>query len=670
MSERQGEQPEVNTQEAAKYDKELKYRSFDRRWAALLVTVIAVGLAAYHLYTAAFPIFSAHQHRALHLAGILALAFLLYPVSDRASRRRLPFYDCLLALAGIAVNLYIIIDFPGIVSRGASGYNTTDLLFATALIVLLLEATRRLMGWGLPILAMLFLLYGYLGRVIPSEIFAHRGYGFEDMAAYMYMGLEGIFGTALSVSSTFIILFIIFGAIMAKSGLGQFFNDLAMAVAGRSKGGPAKVAVISSGFMGSINGSALANVVSTGALTIPLMKRVGYRPNFAGAVEASASVGGQILPPIMGAAAFIMAETLGIPYTTIILAALLPALLYYLGVIAQVHLRADREGMTGMSSYEVPLVRDVMKERGHLLLPLLFLIYMLFFAGVSVTYAAFWTILVTVAVAQLRGSTRMSARGILEALESGARLTIGVALACATVGIIVGVAALTGFGLKLASGIVAVGGASLFLSLLFTMLASIVLGIGLPSIPAYIITITVAAPALVELGVAPLTAHMFVFYFGIFANLTPPVALAAFAAAGLSGGSPMRTGFNSLRLAIAGFIVPFMFVYSDTLLLSNAEFVEAIPVALTAIVGVLMLAVAAEGYLFARVPWVLRGTLVAGAVLMLNPGITSDAAGVAVAVLVTLWQWRKGRRAEKGAAESPEPTGAATEPVPERSADS
>ncbi|CAN5447780.1 TRAP transporter permease [soil metagenome] len=644
-----GEEREVNFEEAEKFDKELKYRSFASRWPTMLVAAIAISLALYHLYTAAFPLFSAHQHRALHLAGIMALGFLLYPAGGWSSRTRLPWYDFLLAGVAVAVNLYIVIGFAGIVERGTSASNQTDLVMSIVLLALVLEGTRRILGWGLPILCAAFVLYGYLGRIIPGDIFGHRGYALDDMATYMYMGLQGIFGTALGVSATYIILFIIFGAIMAKTGLGQFFNDFAMALAGKSKGGPAKVAVISSGFMGSINGSALANVVSTGAFTIPLMKRIGYHRNFAGAVEASASVGGQIMPPIMGAAAFIMAETLGISYTTVILAGILPALLYYVGIIAQVHLRADRDELTGMSSEEVPGVLEVMKERGHMLLPIVLLIYLLFFAGTSVTYAAFWTIIATLLIAQIRSTTRLGPRAILEALENGARLTIGVALACASVGIIVGVAALTGFGLKLADAIVSVGGSTLIFALFFTMIAAIVLGVGLPSIPAYIITVTVAAPAIIQLGVEPLTAHMFVFYFGIFANLTPPVALAAFAAAGLSGGDPMRTGFQSMKLAIAGFIVPYMFVFSPVLLLSNAEPLEVIPVAATALVGVLMLAVAGEGFLFAKVNWVFRIILIAGAILMLNPSFLSDGIGLAVAVAISLWQWRN-RRDKKEAA--------------------
>lgn len=637
-----------STEVTEKYSPEARYRNFRSRGPKLAVTALAVGLSLYTMYSVAYPVLSAHQHRAVFVSAIIALAFLLYPPVVGASRDKLPWYDAALAVLSFVPGFYIVYFFPQIVLRGTSTYNNLDLAMAILTIVLMLEATRRLMGLALPLLGIGFLLYGYLGRVIPIDIFAHRGYALDDLAAFMYMGIDGIYGVPTRVAATYIILFIIFGAIMAKSGLGQFFNDIAMAIAGRSKGGPAKVAVISSGFMGSINGSALANVVSTGALTIPLMKRVGYRATFAGAVEASASVGGQILPPIMGAAAFIMAETLGISYTTVILAGILPALLYYLAVITQVHLRADRTDLTGMPEEEMPKTTEVLKERGHLMFPLLFLIYMLFFANVSVTFAAFWTILVTLVVAQLRKTTRMSIRDIVQALEDGARMTISVGLACAAVGLIIGIAVLTGFGLKLASGIIAIGGASLFLSLVFTMFASIVLGIGLPSIPAYIITVTVAAPALVQLGVAPLTAHMFVFYFGIFANLTPPVALAAFAAAGLSGANPMSTGFQSLRLAAAGFIVPYMFVYSDKLLLSNVDqWTQAIPVALTAIVGVLMLAVAIEGYVFAAVPWALRGLLVVGSLLLIGQGLLTDAAGLGVAVVVMLWQWRQGRREKR-----------------------
>ena len=467
---------------------------------------------------------------------MLALVFLLYPMTNKGSRKKLPWYDGVLAVLGLITGLYIVVEYAGIVQRGTTLYNGMDFVLSAVTLFLVLEAARRVVGWGLPILAVLFVLYAVFGRDVPVSVFAHRGYSFEDTIAYMFMGLEGIYGTAIGVSATYIFLFILFGAILSKSGMGQFFNDLALAIAGSSKGGPAKVAVLASGFMGSINGSAIANVVSTGALTIPLMKKIGYNREFAGAVESSASVGGQVLPPVMGAAAFIMAETLGMSYATIALAGLLPALLYYLSVMTQVHLRADRLGLTGIPRKEIPRVKEVVKERGHLLVPLLFLIYMLFFSKATILFSAFWTIMVTVVVAQLRSTTRMGVRDFVEALEQGARSAIGVAMACAAVGIIVGVAALTGFGLNLANAIIAIGGGSLFLTLVFTMVASIVLGMGVPSIPAYVITVTMAAPVLVKMGIQPLVAHMFVFYFGIFANVTPPVALAAFAASGDLGG--------------------------------------------------------------------------------------------------------------------------------------
>ncbi|MGI6125491.1 MAG: TRAP transporter permease [Planifilum sp.] len=641
------ETPTESRELLEKYDKEMRFRILKSRWQAILVTVLAAGLSLYQLYTSAFPLFNTHPHRALHLGVMLALVFLLYPMGRKSPRDRVTWYDAILGLLGLATAVYVLGDFAGIVQRGTTMYHSVDLIFSIITVLLVLEAGRRVIGWGLPVLALLFMLYAVYGRNFPLDTFAHRGYTWEDTFAYMFMGLEGIYGTAIGVSASYIFLFVLFGAVLAKSGMGQFFNDLALALAGSSRGGPAKVAVLSSAFLGSINGSAVANVVTTGAFTIPLMKKTGYQRDFAGAVEASASVGGQVLPPVMGAAAFIMAETLGMPYATIALAALLPALLYYLSVLAQVHLRADRLGLKGIPRSETPRIRDVLQERGHLVIPLLFLIYMLFFTNVTILYTAFWTILVTLAVASLRRTTRMSLRDLIEALEEGARSAIGVAMACAVVGIIVGVSALTGVGLNLAQGIIDFGNGNLFFTLLFAMVAAILLGMGVPSIPAYVITVTMAAPALVELGVQPLVAHMFVFYFGIFANLTPPVALAAFAAAGISGGSPMRTGWAAVKLSAAGFIVPYMFVYSDQLLLVNAGWAEGLGVTLTAALGVLMLGTALEGYLFAPVPIPLRWVLGACALLLIDPHWITDLLGAAIGAAAFLWQWRRRNRSEE-----------------------
>ncbi|WNF38665.1 TRAP transporter permease [Bacillaceae bacterium IKA-2] len=625
-----------------KYDNESRFRVFDKKWLTLLITIIAVGMSLYHLYTSYFGMPVTLKHRSLHVALVLTLIFLLYPAFKKLDRTKLPFYEVILALMAVSTSVYIFVDYLGIIQRGGLP-NQLDLVFGSILVVLVLEAARRVTGWGLPTLTIIFIFYGLYGRNLGG-IFKHRGYEWTDLVNYFYVTTEGIYGTAIGVSATYIFLFILFGAFLSKSGMGQFFNDLAMAIAGQTKGGPAKVAVIASGFLGSINGAAVANVVTTGAFTIPLMKKIGYNKNFAGAVEASASVGGQILPPVMGAAAFIMAETLGIPYSQIVLAALLPALLFYIGIITQIHLRASKEGLEGISRKNLPRVKVVMKERGHLLIPILFLMYMLFFSGKTIIYSAFLTIPVTVLVSMVNKTTRMGFRDIKDALETGARTAVGVAVACAAVGIIVGVASLTGFGLKLANGIVTLGGENLFLTLLFTMVACIVLGMGLPSIPTYIITATIAAPALVYLGIEPLVAHLFVFYFGIFANITPPVALASFAAAGISGGNEMRTGFISMKLAIAGFIVPFMFVYNSSLLLIDTSFLDGVLVIITSVTGVVMLGTAVEGFFFTRMNAFLRIILFGGALLFMYPNLIQDIIGFIIIAVILLYQWKKHKK--------------------------
>ncbi|MBM7095773.1 TRAP transporter permease [Bacillus sp. H-16] len=633
-----GEQKKV----LEKYSAESRYRDFSSKTIAIIVSALAIFLSLYHMYTSYFGTPVTLQHRSLHVAVILALVFLLYPPFKKASRTKLPWYDILFTLMAFSTTVYIFVDYLGIVNRGGMP-NTYDLIFGGMLVILVLEAARRVTGWGLPVLGILFLLYGLFGREM-SGIFRHRGYTWDEIVNFMYVTTEGVYGTAIGVSATYIFLFILFGAFLSKSGMGQFFNDLAMAIAGQTKGGPAKVAVIASGFLGSINGAAVANVVTTGSFTIPLMRKIGYSRNFAGAVESAASVGGQILPPIMGAAAFIMAEMLGIPYSQIVLAALLPALLFYLGIIVQIHLRATKLGLKGISKDNLPQVMDVLKERGHLLIPLMFLMYMLFFSGRTIIFSAFLTIIVTVIVAMIRKTTRMSVKDILDALENGARMAVSVAVACASVGLVVGIATMTGFGLKLANGIVTLGGESLFLTLVFTMIACIVLGMGLPSIPTYIITATMAAPALVSLGIEPLVAHLFVFYFGLFANITPPVALAAFAAAGISGGDQMKTGFVSLKLAIAGFIVPYMFVYNHSLLLIDTSFVDGTLVVITAVAGVIMLGTAAEGYLFTYMNPVVRLVLFGGSLLFMNPNVIQDVIGFSIIAIVWFWQWQKAKK--------------------------
>jgi TRAP transporter 4TM/12TM fusion protein len=493
-------------------------------------------------------------------------------------------------------------------------------------------------GLALPILSIIFLVYGLVGRSMPG-LFQHRGYNWQQISNHLFANTEGIYGSSVSIAASYIFLFILFGSVMAKSGMGAFFNDLAMALAGHTMGGPAKGSVIASGFLGSINGSAVANVVTTGAFTIPLMKKTGYSKEFSGAVEASSSVGGQLLPPVMGAAAFIMAEILNVSYSVIIIHAAIPALLYYLGIIIQVHLRAGKNKLVGIPRDQLPKVGDVLKDKGHLLIPIALLLYLLLFSGTTVVFSAVITIVATILVACCRKSTRMSFKDILDAFAEGARATVPVAMACACVGIIIGVISKTGFGLTMANTIIMLGGKSMLLTLFFTMVTCMILGMGVPSIPAYIITATIAAPALSKLGIPAISAHMFVFYYAMFANLTPPVALAAFAAAGVSGGSPMKTGFASVKLAIAGFIVPFMFIFSPQLLLVETTFLMGLRVAIGACVGVFLIAVAVEGFLFTKLPILIRLLIMVGSFCLIDSGITTDLIGLVTLVALLASQF-------------------------------
>ncbi len=645
-----------------KFDRASVLRNITNKPVAMLVFCLSVAYSLFHLYITYNPMPELLQ-RSAHVAIGLCLIFFLYPARQASSRNRVSLVDWVLVLASAASFGYLALEYQAIVTTRGGIPNTLDIGFSILTVVLVVEGTRRIMGWMLPILALVFLAYPFISHFdfMPDRLLT-RAFDMGDIFGQMYLKTEGLFSTAIGASVTFIFLFILFGAFLAKSGMGQLFNDLAMALAGHKQGGPAKVAVISSGFMGSINGTAVANVVGTGAFTIPLMKKIGYDKNFAGAVEASASVGGQILPPIMGASAFIMAETTGVSYGSIALAALLPALLYYLGVIAQVHFCAGRENLKGIPKADLPRIMEVLKERGHLLFPIIALVVLLF-KSVPVSFAAFYTIIITIIISSLRKSTRMSITDIFEAMADGARQSLSVMVACAVVGIIIGVVSLTSFGSVMTSSIMSIGAGSLLLTLIFTMLASMILGMGLPSIPAYIITATMAAPALANFDVPVLVAHMFVFYFGLFANITPPVALAAFAGAGIAGGDPMRTGFISLRLALAGFIVPFLFVYNPAMMMIDVtglpmnarEFplppvFDIIAISFTSIFGIIALGAAVEGYLKSNLSPLVRIILAAGALMMIVPETYTDIAGIVVVALVAVWNWRSAGQQRPGAA--------------------
>ncbi|WP_367566753.1 TRAP transporter permease [Lacrimispora sp.] len=617
-------------------DKESATRTLGSSMGKLLY-ILAVLVSLYHLYTAAFGPPLTLKHRSLHVAMMLALTFIMYPFSGKSkSKKTIAWYDWGLAALSLTAPIYIWTQFTGVVER-AGNPNQMDLIMATLLVILVLEAARRCGGWALPVLSLIFISYGLWGRNLPG-MFTHRGYTWEVLSNHFFANTEGIYGTSVSVASSYIFLFILFGSVMQKSGMGKFFNDISLALAGHTKGGPAKVSVIASGLLGSINGSAVANVVTTGAFTIPLMKKTGYSAEFAGAVESSASVGGQLLPPVMGAAAFIMAEMLGVKYSEIIVCATVPALLYYIGILVQVQLRASKNGLVGLPKDRLPEVKEIMKERGHLLIPIVFLLYMLFFSGTTVIYSAFFTIIVTILVSMLRKSTRMSAKDIIDSLAEGAKATVSVAIACACVGMIIGVSSKTGFGLNMANAIIALGGKSLFATLVFSMVTCMILGMGLPSIPAYIITAAIAAPALAQLGIPEIAAHMFSFYFAMFANITPPVALAAFAASGISGGNAVKTGLQSVKLSIAGFIVPYMFVYSPELLLIDTTFAEGLWVAIAACIGVFMIGAAAEGYFLTKINPILRIALFIGALLLINSSLVTDMIGFIILIGVLMVQ--------------------------------
>ena len=649
--------PSVTQAILEKYDRESITRHITQGPVKYIIAAICILYSLFHLYITFNPMPSLLQ-RSVHVGVGFALIFLIFPASKKSSRKRVAWYDWIWFLLSLSGMTYLIYEYQDIVTSRGGMANSVDVILSIITVICVLEGSRRITGWILPILASIFLLYPFVSHLdfMPDRLLT-RPYDMGDIFGQLFLKTEGLYSVAIGASVTFIFLFILFGAFLARSGMGQLFNDLALALAGDKKGGPAKVAVISSGFMGSINGSALSNVVSTGAFTIPLMKKVGYHKDFAGAVEASASVGGQILPPIMGASAFIMAETTGLPYSTIALAALLPAILYYLGVIAQVHFRAGRRDLKGMAKESLPQVKEVLKARGHMLLPIVFLIFLLI-KNVPVGYAAAYTIGFTVVISMLRAETRMSFKDILGALEDGARQSLAVMAACAVVGIIIGVVSLTSFGTVMTSSIVTLGAGSLLLTLILTMLASMVLGMGLPSIPAYIITATMAAPALAGFNIPILAAHMFVFYFGVFANITPPVCLAAFAGAGISGGDPMKTGFLSLKLALAGFIVPFMFIYNPAMLMIDPtglavtakEFplppiIDIVTAVVTSVIGVIGLSAALEGYFKGSMNTITRIILAIGALLLIYPGLITGLIGGVIILGIALLNMKNSKTA-------------------------
>ncbi len=624
-----------------KYDTEARFRVLGG-WRGTVIVFLAIAMSCFHYYTAGFGLLAAQKQGAVHLAFTLVLVLLLYPAKSSMSKTSgIPWYDYILAGLGAMSALYLVVNYTALTER-AGMPTQIDLIMGGILIAMLLEATRRISNPVLPGLAVFALLYCYFGRYMP-EMFSHRGFTVERIINHMYLGTEGIFGTPLEVSSTFVFMFILFGSVLEKTGMGKFIIDLSLAMAGGTTGGPAKVAVVASGLMGTISGSSVANVCTTGMFTIPLMKSVGYKPYFAGAVEAVASTGGQIMPPVMGAGAFIMAQFLGVPYLQVAVAAIVPALLYYFAVMVQVHFEACRLGLKGLPKEQLPHLWKLLKDKGFLLLPLGAIIYLLL-AGYTPLFAAFWGINVSVVLSWLKKETRLTPVRLMEAFEAGARGALSVACACACVGMVVGMGTLTGLALRIAGAIVTLAGGKLILTLFFTMCASILLGTGLPTTANFIVTSTMAAPALLQLGVPPIAAYMFVFYFGIAADLTPPVALAAYAGAGIAGDDPMKTGAVAFKLALAGFIVPYVYVYNPILLFVDATPVAMTQAVITALIGVFLLAMCTIGFYRAPMAWWARILALCGALGLLVPGTVSDAAGLSVLVFLFILQTAKAKK--------------------------
>jgi len=616
-------------------DVEKSTRRLSGLWAIFGV-VIAVAFSTFQLYTAIFGSLVPQLQRSIHLSFALVLAYLLFPSRKDEKDKPIGVLDVILMFASTWIAIYWMIFYEDILYR-VGETTTADFWMGTIAIILVLEATRRVIGYPVFFLGLLSLFYCRFGALFPGFLI-HRGLSLERIIRHMYLGTDGMLGIPIGVVSTFVFLFLLFGAFLKRTGVGEFFIDFANALTGKAAGGPAKVAVISSALQGTISGSSIANVASTGCYTIPMMKRCGYTPEFAGAVEAAASTGGQIMPPIMGAAAFLMAEFTGIPYWTIALSATIPAVLYFTGVFFAVHIEAKKLGLKGLPDSEVKSLWPVIKSRGIFFAPII-VIVMTLNSGQTPIRAGLYGIVTSIIVGSLYKESRMGFMGFISAFEDGARTAIGVATVSATAGIVVGMVTVTGVGLKLGAGLVDMAGGNLIITMVLAMLSSMVLGMGVPTTANYVITATIVSPALVMLGVPLIAAHLFVFYFGIIADITPPVCSAAFTGAAIAGGDMMKTGFNATKIAIGAFIVPYMFVLSPQLVLVDvANWLDLLRIILGAILGMLSISSAVQGWLNSKISIVGRLALLLGGLMLMDSVILHDIIGFGVISLIYVKQ--------------------------------
>ncbi|MGH7348887.1 MAG: TRAP transporter permease [Candidatus Rokuibacteriota bacterium] len=612
----------------------------------LLVSALAVSWSLFHLATGFLGARPAFQQRAIHLAFGLVLVFLTVPLRGgalpRGARRVI---DVALALLAAVATGYVAWDYESILLRSGTFY-AYEMWLGALLVLAILEGTRRTLGWPLPLLAVLSIAYAVFGGDLPGLI-AHRGYSARRIISTLYLTFDGIFGLILGVSATFVFLFVLFGIFFRESGAGQFFLDIAQSLFGGVRGGAAKVSIVGSSLFGMISGSTVANVGTVGTVTIPLMKRSGFTPSFAAAVESAASVAGQLMPPVMGAAAFIMAEVLGVPYIHVAMAAAIPAALYYFALFVMVDLQSAKLGLRGLPREERPSLAAVVRKGWTALIPVSVLIYLMAVVGYSPGLASFWATMSVVAIGLLRRT--LSPAGMVRVLADGALAALEVVMAVACVGVIIGMVVLTGIGLKLSTLLLDISGGNLLVLLLLTMVASLVLGTALPTTATYVLLAVLVAPAIVAFGVPPMAAHLFVFYFGVIADITPPTALCVFVACNIAGAPFQRTCWLACRLALAGFILPFFFVFGPGLVLIGGWSTIAFA-AVTATLGVVALAVAIEGYLFRPLPMVDRVVTAAGALLLIYPGWGTDVLGAAAVAIIAARQLAARRRFAREAA--------------------
>ncbi len=647
-----------------KYDRESAYRKLSD-YRGTIIAVIAIVFSLIQLYHTFNPL---PYIRPLHLGLVMLLAYLLYPAKKSMRKDTIPWYDVVLAVLAFAVCMYQVVNLKNLNAR--IRLQDYERILAIIGIVLLLEATRRVVGLPIVIIATAFIGIAIFGKYMPGFLKSNNSW--KRIVEHLWYDQEGIFGTAIGACTTFIFLFMLFGAFLERTGVGEFFIDLSNAIAGHKRGGPAKVAVITSALEGTVSGSSVANTVGSGSFTIPMMKSLGYGPEFAGAVEAAASTGGQIMPPVMGAAAFLMVDSVGLPYSEIIKAAVIPAMLYFAGILLVVDLESKKRNLLGMPKDQMPKLGKVMSERGHLLAPLLIIIYIL--AGTSLTPA--FAALIAIGVAAVIGYIKtlldllmpnnkdintileqragLTGKDYLHCLETGARSVLSVALACATSGIISGIITVTGIGARIGDGFTQLAGGNLLLLLFFTMITSIILGMGVPTTANYIITSSVMAPVVIKAmavalpevvetlsalgsGYVKLPAHMFTFYFGIVADITPPVCLAAMAGAAIAKADPIKTGFEATRLAIAAFLIPYMFIFSPQLLMIDASLFDVIRMMVTALIGMFGVAMFMQKFYMSRLNIIQQVLALAGGLLLIDPGLMTDIIGLGLIALVVIW---------------------------------